>query len=208
MSAEGLLVAIEGGEGSGKDTLVARLKNVLDPSETVFTREPGGTPIGEKLRAVLLAPDTDMGAEEELLIFVAARIALMRMVIRPALARGMTVISNRFELSTTAYQIYGRKQPELLDFLQVLSKRAVGEICPHYILLDISPALGSKRVAQRNDGVTRFDAEKRAFHERVRAGYLAHYTDSGYGHKIDASTTEESVFREALATIRDWKNGR
>lgn len=203
---QGVLIALEGGEGSGKDTLVARLKETLDPETTVYTREPGGTKEGERIRALLLDPESDLGAEEELLLFVTARMALVRTVIRPALAANKTVISNRFGLSTMAYQIYGRNQHHLRDFLLELSQRALGDLQPHYLLLDISPEIGLQRVADRNDGLTRFDAEKHAFHERVRIGYLNHFQDSGYGVCIDASQAANVVFEVALRTIRQWQS--
>ncbi len=201
-----MFVAIEGGEGAGKDLLTERLRRVCNPSTTVFTREPGGTPTGEKLRAVLLDPETDMGAEEELLVFIAARTALVRQVIRPALAEGKTVISNRFALSTLAYQIYGRERNDLLEFLRQLSERATAGLPPvHYVLLDVPPEIGLRRVKQRNDGETRFDAEKQAFHERVRAGYLQHYMDTNYGMAIDARQSPEEVFEQAIQRIRQWQ---
>ncbi|HEY4500791.1 MAG TPA: dTMP kinase [Candidatus Paceibacterota bacterium] len=194
---------LEGGEGSGKDTQIALLKKRLDTERTVFTREPGGTVVGEKLRSIVLS--TEMQPETEMLIFLAARAELVRTVIRPALNAGKLVISNRFGLSTIAYQIYGRERPHLMPFLEEISKQVLGDIeSPHCILLDVSPEIGLKRVEGRNDGKTRFDAELYAFHDRVRQGYLEHYNDNGRGIVIDANAPEKLVTRQIAEQMKKW----
>lgn len=194
---------LEGGEGSGKDAQIELLKENLDPARTVFTREPGGTAVGEKLRSIVLG--TDMTPETELLIFLAARAELVRTVIRPALEKGKLVVSNRFGLSTIAYQIYGRQRPQLMPFLIEASKWALDGLEPPYcLLLDVSPEIGLERVKRRSDGETRFDAEKLAFHERVRQGYLNHYEDNGRGALIDARVPLVHVARQITDQMKKW----
>lgn len=194
----GRFIAFEGGEGSGKDTQIERLKQKhFGRDDIVFTREPGGTDIGEKIRSLLLSPDSrDMGVKAELLLFLAARAQLVKEVIRPALSSGKTVISNRFELSTIAYQVYGRQRYEYLPFLLETGKFIAGsDDCGPgaYILLDVAPETGLARVAMRNDGMTRFDAETVQFHRRVRRGYLEHVKACRYHKVINAEAPLEEV---------------
>ncbi len=193
----------EGGEGSGKDTQINLLKQKLDPKHTVFIREPGGTDVGEKLSSIVLG--TSMEPETELLIFLAARAELVRTIIQPALEAKKLVISNRFELSTIAYQIYGRNRPHLLPFLMGISKQVLGDIeSPYCLLLDIPPEIGLGRVKGRGDLLTLFDREKVAFHRRVRQGYLKHYNDAGRGFCINAGLTKEQVAQQIADQMKKW----
>ncbi len=194
---------IEGGEGSGKDTQVDLLKKRLDPERTVFTREPGGTLVGEKLRSIVLG--TTMEPETEMLIFLAARAELVRTVIRPALEMDKLVVSNRFGLSTIAYQIYGRNRQHLLPFLKQASKEVLGDLEPPYcILLDVRPEIGLKRVENRGDGKTIYDAEKIEFHRRVRHGYLNHHNDNGRGVCLNANTSVDHVAGQIAFQMDLW----
>ncbi len=182
----GKFIVLEGGEGSGKDTQVDRLKERYAGDDSiVFTREPGGTGMGEKIRSLLLSPDSkDMTVRTELLLFLAARAQLVEQVIHPALEAGKTVISNRFALSTIAYQIYGRDRHEYLPLLQEVGEFVMNNCTPDaYLVLDVTPEVGLERVAKRNDGLTRFDAETLGFHRRVREGYLKHAAIGRY-HKV------------------------
>jgi dTMP kinase len=192
-------IVFEGGEGSGKDTQVDRLKErYANDDSFVFTREPGGTGMGEKIRSLLLSPDSkDMTVRTELLLFLAARAQLIEQVIRPALEARKTVISNRFELSTIAYQIYGRGRHMYLPFLLETGKFVTNNCIPTaYILLDVTPEVGLARVAARNDGLTRFDAEKIGFHRKVREGYLEHVKLGQYHKIINADASVEEVSKE------------
>src|SRR5690606_11360026 len=113
-----------------------------------------------------------MSVETELLMFVAARAQLVDEVIKPELSSGRHVISNRFALSTFAYQICGRQRPEYASLLDLVSREAVGGIMPSlYILLDVDPVVGLARTDGRA-GNNRLDAESLDFHQRVREGYL------------------------------------
>lgn len=194
---------IEGGEGAGKDTQIDLLSKKLVHEHTVFTREPGGTRIGEKVRAILLGET--MCPETEMLMFLAARAELVRTVIRPAVTAGKLVISNRFGLSTIAYQMYGREQLHLLPLLKEVSKHILGDLePPHCILLDVTPEVGIRRVEGRGDGKTRFDAERYSFHERVRQGYLNHFNDDGRGVCIDAHASTEEVAEHIANQMKKW----
>ena len=170
----GLFVALEGGEGAGKSVQATALREQLQTSgyAVTLTREPGGTPLGERLRDVLL----DLSGERvrldplsEMLLFVAARAELVQTVIRPALERGDVVICDRFADSTRAYQGFGRGID--LSLIDNVNAVATGGLEPDLVvLLDLSPAGGlSRRPPSGNDD--RFGREDIAFHERVRAGY-------------------------------------
>lgn len=192
-------IVFEGGEGSGKDTQIDRLKKKYAGDESIiFTREPGGTDMGEKIRSLLLSPDSkDMTVRTELLLFLAARAQLVEQVIRPALEAGKTVISNRFQLSTIAYQIYGRGRHHYLPFLLETGKFVTNNCIPSaYLLLDVTPEVGLARVAERNDGLTRFDAEKVEFHRKVRQGYLEHAGIGQYHRVINADDSLDKVSRQ------------
>lgn len=194
-----MFIVFEGGEGSGKDTQIDRLKKKYAGREDiVFTREPGGTENGEKIRSLLLSRETKgLMVQAELLLFLAARAQLSAEVIRPALEIGKKVISNRFALSTIAYQIYGRDRHAYLPFLQQAGPFAATHLVPDvYVLLDVTPEVGLERVAQRNDGLTRFDAETKAFHYRVREGYRAHVGLGSYHKIINADLSLEEVSRQ------------
>jgi len=170
------LITFEGGEGCGKSTQLARLSERLRASArtVVTTREPGGTPVAERLRGVLLdASLTRLDPIAELLLIEAARREHVRDVIAPALARGDFVLCDRFSDSTEAYQSGGRG----LDaaFVAALDARVRDGVAPHATLLyDLDPEVGLAR-ARRRDGETagRFEAEALALHQRVRAAYLA-----------------------------------
>ncbi len=169
----GLFLVIEGVEGAGKSTQVERLVQWLETLgvETVRSREPGGTPLGEAVREVLLDRDElRIGSESELFLMLAARAAFVRDVVRPALERGAVMVADRFEFSTFAYQGYGRGLP--LDEVRRLNAFATGGLRPHLVLiLDLPAAEG--RARQRTAGKVddRIEASGEGFLERVSRGY-------------------------------------
>jgi dTMP kinase len=167
-------ITFEGSEGCGKSTqvrrLVARLKKMGVPH--LLTREPGGTPIGESIRELLqFAPESAaMTAETELLLFEASRSQLVREIIRPALARGESVISDRFFDSTTVYQGAARKLDR--QMVEQFNRFAVSDCIPDitFILdLDVETARARMQTPRRPD---RMEQETAGFYERVRQGYL------------------------------------
>jgi len=164
-------VVFEGGEGSGKSTQATRLAGRLG---AVLTREPGGTAIGAALRALLLdARTTGLDDRAEALLMAADRAQHVAEVIRPALAAGRHVVSDRYIGSTLAYQGYGRGLP--VDDLRRLSGWAAGGLTPDVVvLLDVPPELGSTRAAGRADPAPdRVEAAGDRFHDQVIRGYRA-----------------------------------
>ncbi len=175
MRDAGRFIVLEGGDGVGKTTQAVLLSAWLDAIGLphVTTREPGGTPVGEAIRTIVLdRKDLDMPAESELLLILAARAAFVRDVVRPALAEGKTVLADRFSLSTLAYQGYGRglDLDRVRDGIRIATDGLVPDM---YLLLDLPVAEGQDR--QRLDGaeVDRIEKEGRGFREAVRDGYLA-----------------------------------
>lgn len=199
----GKFVVFEGGEGSGKDTQIELLKK--KHPDWAYTKEPGGTKLGLELRRVLLDwRDGEIDALSELFLFSASRVHFMKDIVRPALEAGKTVVTNRFALSTIAYQVYGRDRPDLLDIARQTTKAVVGDTMPDMtILLDIDPEIGIKRVESRNDGKTKFDAESLVFHQRVREGYLKHVADFGAHAVIDASHPVEQIWSDVQVGLLD-----
>ena len=166
----GLLVTFEGGEGSGKSTQSELLALRLEAGRwPIFRlREPGGTPLGEELRRLLLHHRAERSPEAELLLFLAARAELVRSVILPALAANAIVICDRFSDSTLSYQGFGRGLD--IEQLTTLNRWATGGLTPDLtVLFDLPVAVGRRR-NQTEDYA--FEREDDAFHERVRQGYL------------------------------------
>ncbi len=207
-----MFITFEGMEGSGKSTAMARIGKWLESSghEVVYTREPGGSELGGRLRSILLdARNSDLSPEAELFLYLADRAQHVSGVIRPALRRGAFVLSDRFADSTIVYQGYGRG----LDVraLETLNAVAVGGIRPDLTLLfDVDPATGLDRARARNKAEGkevsegRFEAEAMAFHVRVREGFL----DWAAKHPerfsvIDATSGLDAVFDAALRVLRD-----
>jgi dTMP kinase len=198
----GLFVTLEGGEGVGKSTLQMALVERAETvgREVVFSREPGGTPLGERLRAALFeSADDETDPTAELLVFEAARAQLVADVIRPALQRGALVICDRFADSSVAYQHHGRGLS--LELVSRLNESAAGALAPDLtILLDLDPAEGARRRGTAGDYLEREDAD---FHERVRNGFLELATaQPARWLVIDAAQPLESVVEAAWSKIQ------
>lgn len=199
-NARGRFIAIEGGEGAGKSRLQAALGERLRAAgrDVELTREPGGTELGEQIRALVLAQralETDL---TELLLFEAARAQLVATVIRPALARGAVVVCDRFAASSVAYQGFGRGMGR--EIVERANAIATGGLMPDLTLLLDLPA--DEGLARRAGAGTEnhFDRETLAFHERVRAGYhdIARESPDTW-RVIDASQPFDAVLDDALA---------
>lgn len=177
MTARGLFITVEGGEGVGKSTNIKVLEQQLQGRAIsyVHTREPGGTPLAEKMRELLLQPDV-AAAEPvypmtELLLMFAARAQHLNEIIEPALARGDWVLCDRFTDATYAYQGGGRGLPE--HWIAQLEQLVQGELRPDLtLLLDAPVAVGMERAGKRG-ALDRFEQEQISFFERVRDSYLA-----------------------------------
>lgn len=170
----GKFITIEGTEGVGKSTNLAFVRDWLEAQEieVIVTREPGGTPLAEEIRALLLAKrDESVDETAELLLVFAARAQHIAQVIKPALARGAWVLSDRFTDATYAYQGGGRGlSTQIIAQLEVLVQ---GELRPDLtLILDIDVELGLNRARQRGE-LDRFESETLAFFERVRGAYRA-----------------------------------
>lgn len=169
-SYPGLFVVFEGGEGAGKSTQVRLLAEALGQrgAEVVVTREPGATPVGSRIRALLLDPATELSARAEAMLYAADRAQHVATLVRPALERGAVVISDRFVDSSLAYQGAGRELPA--EHVAELSRWATGGLQPDVtVLLDIDPAAGLSRATGTPD---RIEQESLAFHVAVRQGFL------------------------------------
>lgn len=175
----GRFITFEGPEGGGKTTQAKRLLARLRESgrDVLYTREPGGTPTGEAIRGILQHDKAGepLCDETEVFLFAASRAQLVRSVILPALERGTIVVCDRFADSTTAYQGYGRGFP--VEQMLAINAFAIGDAVPDVtLLLDVPVNLGFQRIAERQrqlfEGADRIEREARAFHERVRNGYL------------------------------------
>jgi dTMP kinase len=170
----GVFITLEGIEGAGKSTLAASLRQQLEAAgrRVVLTREPGGTPLAEKIRsAVLERGDEQISRASETLLMFAARAIHVDNLIRPALTRGDWVLCDRFTDATRCYQGAGRGVAR--DMIESLAALVHADLNPRLtLLLDLPPALGLQRSRQRGAGADRIDSETLAFFERIRAAYL------------------------------------
>ncbi len=201
----GKFVTLEGIEGVGKSTQVATVRDYLASQkiDVITTREPGGTLLAERLRALLLATDLPpMDPVTELTLMFAARAEHLAQIILPGLRRGQWVISDRFIDASYAYQGAGRGVPELK--ISTLDKLIVGEEQPSLtLLLDAPVAVGLARAAARRGAADRFEQEKVDFFERVRACYLTRaQAEPERFCVINANQPEKQVSEAVRAALR------
>ena len=199
----GRFISIEGGEGAGKSSVIAACLAHLRAQgiEVVATREPGGTPLAERIRELMLdAAHSGMTAQAELLLVFAGRAQHVREIIRPALARGAWVLSDRFTDSSYAYQGGGRGLP--LQVIAMLEAFAVEDTRPDLTLwLDLPVAEGMARLQGRGEA-DRIEAESLAFFERVRAGFAQRaQAEPERFRRIDAGACMDSVADAARAAL-------
>lgn len=200
----GFMVVCDGSNGAGKTTLIHNLRDYLGERglDVVTTREPGGTPIGEKIREVLLSPDTpEMCDLTELMLFGAARAQHMREKILPALAAGRVVLCDRFDSATVSFQHYARGID--LSLVENINALALGGFRPDlYLILDLDPAVGLSRVRQRGTAFDRLEAEQLAFLRRARDGYLAQAERDPHRFKVlRADRDVAAVTQEAIDLV-------
>lgn len=207
-TAPGRFITFEGGEGAGKSTQVRHLAAHLEQAgvRAIATREPGGSPRAEALRAALLSGKAaDLGSFGEAVLFGAARIDHIDTLIRPALAGGAWVVCDRFADSTRAYQgAAGKAKPELIAALE---RVVVGPMKPDLtILLDLDPETGLARARTRAgaDAADRFEGEQLAFHTALRTAFLdiAH-SEPARVRIVDAALPEHEIADRVWALTRD-----
>lgn len=207
--APGKFITFEGGEGCGKSTQATRLKAALEAGgrDVLLTREPGGTRLAELIRGLLKDELEDPPCDRaELLLFLAARAQLVSTVIRPALAAGKWVVSDRFCDSTFAYQGYGRGLP--LDFLRLANGFACEGLVPDLtILLDADPATSHARMRRREaatqTAADRIELAGDAFHARLRRGFLEMAArEPSRMVTIDASGTPDEVWEQVWKSLK------
>jgi dTMP kinase len=203
-------VSLEGGEGAGKTTVLEALRAELESGgdEVVCTREPGGTPLAERIRQLLLDPSHEAPAPEtELLLMFAARAQHVRETIEPALARGAWVVSDRFTDSSHAYQGGGRGL--VPGFIAELERRVVGLQPGLTLLLDLGVGEGRERTRGRDLQPDRIEREHDAFFERVRDAFLARAKDHPQRIRVlDATRPAAEVAASAVAQLRAWRAAR
>ena len=227
----GIFISIEGPGGSGKSTQIENIKKFFAEKniEVIFTREPGGTAIGERIREILLDKNcTEMDYMTEAMLYAASRAQHVAQVIKPALAEGKVIVCDRFVDSSMAYQGYGRQlgfdevleinlfaidrtYPDLTVYLDVDEYAVAGCMPDVTFLMKVDPSVGKGRVQSRatsGQAEDRLDAEKVAFHEDVYQGYLAlerDYPDRIVG--IDASRSIEDIKEDILKKLEDLLKG-
>jgi dTMP kinase len=201
----GLFITFEGGEGTGKSTQAKRIADHYRKAgrTVVLTREPGGTEQGEAVRNLLVNGDPERWSPTaEALLNSAARDAHVRDVIRPALARGEMVISDRFMDSTRAYQGYAGKCS--MEFLDALEHQVVGNTRPELkLIFDLDPAIGLLRAKSRGAGIEdRYERKGHRFHDALRQGFIAiAAANPARCRIIDASQSEADVYASVLSVI-------
>lgn len=199
----GRFIVLEGGEGAGKSTQARALAAAIEARgrRVVLTREPGGSPLAEAIRSVVLGdwPEGVDAITEVLLIF-AARAAHLQATIRPALAAGIDVICDRFVDASYAYQGAGRGLPSAR--IAELERMVLGALRPDLVIvLDIDPAAGTQRIAARG-GNNRFDSETQAFMQRVREAYLQRAAEDPSRYVVvDAARDPSAIQAELLALV-------
>ncbi|MFZ0501336.1 MAG: dTMP kinase [Steroidobacteraceae bacterium] len=205
MSRSGLFITLEGIEGAGKSTVARSVREWLGKRgwNVVLTREPGGTPLAERVRQIVLERGEEhlSGATETLLMFAARGIHLDNLI-RPSLERGDCVVCDRFTDASRAYQ--GAARGIDPAWIESLARQVQGDLQPDCtLLLDLPVPLGLERARSRHAGAAdRFEAEAQAFFERVRAGYLElARLEPTRIHVIDASVALEAVERQVVAVL-------
>ncbi|MBP3985680.1 dTMP kinase [Pseudoxanthomonas helianthi] len=199
-------ISLEGGEGAGKTSALAAIRDLLQARgfEVVVTREPGGTPLAERIRELLLnAKDEPLAPETELLLMFASRAQHVREVVRPALQRGAFVLSDRFTDSSYAYQGDGRGLDKA--WIEALERRAVGLKPGLTLLLDLDVREGRARTAGRDLWPDRIESEQDDFFERVREGFRRRAAAELQRFRvIDAAQSPAQVAAAVSAAVSQW----
>ncbi len=204
MQKRGLFITLEGGEGAGKSTNMAFIQRYFNDHNLPYvnTREPGGTPLAEDLRSLLLAPrDELVDSDAELLMMFAARAQHLKQKILPTLDKGISILCDRFTDATFAYQGGGRGIP--MQRIALLEQFVQGDIRPDLtVYLDVPVDVGMARAAERGQ-LDRFEQEKHEFFERVRSVYLQRAQDNPTRYRIINAAQSLDEVQADLKTVLD-----
>lgn len=203
---KGIFISIEGPDGSGKSTQIENIKQFFKDKnmDIVFTREPGGTAIGERIRTIILDNNcSEMDYMTEAMLYAAARAQHVSQIIKPALAEGKIVVCDRFVDSSIAYQGYGRR---LGEAVAVINSYAVAGCMPDVtFLMKIDPAVGKNRISKEQQD--RLESEKEAFHNEVFKGYLELEKENPHRiFGIDASRSIEDIKKDIYSKLEGVLN--
>jgi dTMP kinase len=209
----GKFLAFDGLDGSGKDTQLKRLQEMLPSDRNIFTREPGGTGFAEQIRELLLRKDSRSTPACDFFLFWASRAAHLENTVEPLLEKGANVLTNRYESSTWAFQICGEEQRQLEPLFRAIHAALPGMLVPDaYFIFDLPAATAFARTKARAEEAleqeqTRFDVKPLAYHARVREGFrefgeFARETGSQY-FIIDASRDEVAVHEDLWLRVRE-----
>lgn len=204
---KGIFIVFEGLDGNGKTTQVKLLEQYLKDKgfDVITTREPGGTPAGEKIREIILEKDFTIHSLTELFLFEAARAQLVKEVIKPSLNQDRIVISDRDRMSSLAYQGYGRNID--IEFIESLNSKACENLEPDiYFYLDIPPMEGLDRKGRKEEiplFSPRMEREKKEFYQRVRKGYLELADRNSKVTSINAKLPPEEIFNQVKCILEE-----
>lgn len=198
-------IVVEGLEGAGKTTALNQIKQILEQNNInyICTREPGGTPLAEKMREIVKAEtDEVLTTEAELLLMYASRAQLIANVIKPALQQGTWVLGDRHDLSSLAYQGGGRQISN--ELIMPIRNAVLNGFEPDLtLLMDLDPRIGLKRAAARGE-LDRIEKEQIDFFDRTRAVYLEHANKNEKIEAIDASQELPNVQQQLQQTLTKW----
>lgn len=200
----GLFITFEGGDGAGKSSLISKLAAHLTQQSRIHlcTREPGGTPLGDQIRQLLLDHPGNVHPRAELSLFLAARIQHIEQVILPALKEGRIVLCDRFHDSTIAYQGAGRELGT--QWVAELCQQLCGPVMPQLtFFLDVDPKIGLERTRKLHRGkLDRIGDEQLEFHQRVRGAFLQiAQAEPERFHLVDASQSADRVFQQVFEEL-------
>lgn len=203
----GLFITLEGPDGSGKSTQAALLHERMKAAgvAAILTREPGGTPVGEALRQIILDPGSDLSDRTEVLLYAASRAEHVEKVIRPALERGMVVLTERYVDSSLAYQGYALGRG--VEAVRQINAFATGGLVPDLtLLLDVTPEEGLARAGARRKAADRIEQREVDYHRRVREYYLSLAKEEP--HRVRLVPTDGRALPEIQRSLWSELNAR
>lgn len=205
--SQGKLIVIDGMDGSGKGTQIELLKEKLRGHDVVFTREPGGTQKAEEIRELLLSGKNSSNPLADSLLFWASRALHIEQMIRPDLGKGIDIISDRFDSSTLAFQIYGEERHELIELFLFCRKLVMEDLIPHYIFLDLLAVVAYKRrMADVEQEKSKFDIKPLDYHKRVREGFRTFPPEGAVQspvHIVDADRSPEEIHQDMWKIVSE-----